>query len=620
MAGIELDDLVRHYGDESVSLPTFCRLVSGDPKLLLARSRRSRDFPQPTNAASSSPLYRLTDLAGWLRSEMQAEDERRSRETRSKPDDSTGRPVFDQVRSPEDPQAIARYMHEWALERSVELCARRHGVDATRLLVAGTALVRSERAIADALRTFDETVGTDRPSALLDDLKRAYRAARQDSDRPVSADAALAYEPRFVEPLLTGRYPGPAAAVLRDDPDQAAVEGLSSTTESGGVVREIWGVWSFLANGPQDPREPFAETIDQSFTQLSGASLKVSRSSPEQLTQLLVEIADIQPGMRLLDPACGQGNTLIAAAQRTMHKGKQTIELVGRDLDVQAWTICRARLTMRGLPHDLGTPGPAGDSLGDGDGLAGAFDRVVAEPGTGMWLASRWLSRSIEWLRPEGTAVIALPLATLGYNARNECVREKPREAAAAGEHVAGVVVTCPEVREETREPLAVWVLTETPVEEVLFIDMRSTDKDADPTGGLPPDTVGAVAEVFSLHRSDGDLADGQRPLGVKAKAVVRSRLKVGTDYWPAKWLADPAEQDRVESAKKRALRLTESLRAVVDSSAPEPEDPMGIELDDLGQLSGITTAEMKRALLRLENLLSGTVTRGRKKKPGGQS
>lgn len=80
--------------------------------------------------------------------------------------------------------------------------------------------------------------------------------------------------------------------------------------------------------------------------------------------------------VRVLDPACGDGELLLAAAAELALRRWTEVELVGCDLDAEAVQIAEARLAAAGLQASL----VSGDFLQLADQSAGQFDMVITNP------------------------------------------------------------------------------------------------------------------------------------------------------------------------------------------------------------------------------------------------
>ena len=83
-------------------------------------------------------------------------------------------------------------------------------------------------------------------------------------------------------------------------------------------------------------------------------------------------------GLRILDPACGDGELLLAAATAAAERGHEVSELAGLDLDADALGRARQRLAGVAAPVSLS----AGDfTRAPGGGAPpGRFDLIITNP------------------------------------------------------------------------------------------------------------------------------------------------------------------------------------------------------------------------------------------------
>lgn len=579
MADAGLQGLCERYGDETLTLPAFAELVGADLAQLRTRRQRSTDFPGPAETSARTQLYRLTDLAAWA--------------SASRPD----RANEPNVALATDPLRL----QAWAFTRSVERCARRFGPEPTRMLLAAVGLLRSSRALGPALDSLN-TSG----AGLVEELRVDYQAAARTVghsptpdvalDDPVRPGVAPALDVELVDVLLDGRVPGVGTGDERIE---------THASECDLLVRETWALWQLVTGGDTAADAAvFISTIEQGLATLSSGSLKLSHTTGPVLKQLLVALADLRPGQRMLDPACGEADVLIQAAAVTEANSTQTIDLIGRDIDPTAWTISRTRLGMRGLAHDLGRAGT--DSLTD-PALHATFDRVVVEPGASLWAASKWLARVIALLAPGGVGVVELPIMTLGRDGKGrEVKRPVEREAEAVAGHLIAVIATPRNVRPESGDPVALWVVGDQPTTGVLMVDLLTSGVRSDGTDVLVPGHIEALGELVHAHRGGRPLDDVTVPHNMRFAVVERPDRGGVPDLWPASWIDSTATVDRITHAKRQALDLTQELRALVDDSTAD------VSSDAV--LSPLITTEVKRALKRLEGFLSGTETRGRKR------
>ncbi len=99
--------------------------------------------------------------------------------------------------------------------------------------------------------------------------------------------------------------------------------------------------------------EMIGSACAQTIAELAGthSRKKPDFASPPPLMQLLADLLQPQPGMRICDPTCGTGGSLIACAQHVEHRGHnpQNLSLYGQEIDAATWSLCKLNL----LLHDL---------------------------------------------------------------------------------------------------------------------------------------------------------------------------------------------------------------------------------------------------------------------------
>lgn len=100
--------------------------------------------------------------------------------------------------------------------------------------------------------------------------------------------------------------------------------------------------------------------------------------TPKEVSQLLAELLDPQPGSRICDPACGSGSLLIRVAKKVPN---HNVALFGQERNGQTWALCRMNMFL----HEMdGARIEWGDTLlnpqlVEDDNLT-RFDIVVANP------------------------------------------------------------------------------------------------------------------------------------------------------------------------------------------------------------------------------------------------
>jgi type I restriction enzyme M protein len=148
--------------------------------------------------------------------------------------------------------------------------------------------------------------------------------------------------------------------------------------------------------------------------------------TPEALVSCLVERLAPGPGERALDPACGAGGFLVAAARRGA-------AAIGLERDPQVARLARAGLWLRGLGGEVRT----GDALGVAGAALPQADVVLMNPpfgGPRLGAAAGWpvptadpqlafLQLALARLAPAGRAALVLSDGALGGGGDGPAVR-----------------------------------------------------------------------------------------------------------------------------------------------------------------------------------------------------
>ena len=131
--------------------------------------------------------------------------------------------------------------------------------------------------------------------------------------------------------------------------------------------------------------------------------------TPREVVQVLVQILDPQPGMRVYDPCAGSGGMLIYSAEyiREQSGSMRNISLYGQELNINTWAIGQMNMLLHNLPDAHIRRGDTMRSpkfLEDGNLMV--FDRVIANP---MWNQKKWSKEYIEGEQPYNRFPYGLP-------------------------------------------------------------------------------------------------------------------------------------------------------------------------------------------------------------------
>lgn len=277
-----------------------------------------------------------------------------------------------------------------------------------------------------------------------------------------------------------------------------------------------------------------ADLVKALFEHLAGQDAGAGANTTGQaMAVLMAALGRPAPGEVVVDPACGEGQLLLAAGRT---KPKAT--LVGMERDPAALATAAAVLEVSGLSAELHAPV---DSLVAAD-LPGG-DLVLLDPPLRGSHAARWL-RLAAGLAPEGRAVVVMPGASL---------QPGRREWPAVRERVAAVVACPARTHADTGNAPSVWVLGPSGGGDVLLAD----------ASGIPSRFFG-VREAGRLADAVRDwMANGsfEPPPGVVGAPVGRAEIAAANGDMRVRTEALPPEEPA-----RLARRLLESLGADEDA------------------------------------------------------
>lgn len=612
----DLTSLAAAYGDALVGLEKFAILSGVSPSGLRSRSTRDdASFPTPLSSPSGGPHYRFADLVTWLG-----------------PTAPEGAPP-----DPTDPAATTRAerVAEWALDEALARVAAELGSDVALRIMGATALAVT----AGWEPSPDPDAAA--PPPLLAQVREVIRSARPVADRRPELPAGFRPDPEpitdpVVRRLLLAGVPGVRSA--RPGPADLLVGEVARVHATLGAAAMVDAVERRLVPGGGDPAQRTRVTADLE-------------------TDLMTALVDVRPGQVLCDPATGVANLIITAVRRSAAgDGRQTIGVVGRELDPRTWLVAKIRLGLHGIAHDLGAPGA--DALRDAT-LVGPFDRVVVDPGGGARVLGAWCDRAVALLAADGVAIARFPPTDVLPPGR-----EAPRRGwwDRAASSVAAIVVTAryPHspggtgllvLRHDAGAPVLLAQVYSPPPDQPLPDGPTRTDwVDAaavlvrdwlDRPGSLLPGWIGttfvrllddlSTEALGGIDRDDLEvvLRFKEDFLGIVRAAPAPPRGRGGPgrvgSRSPSVVVDAPAPAPAPRRSARRdvgtddpllaeALRAVAFLRALTDPAAPLDDDLLlGLGPKDRLRYSTGVTEEMRRALKRLEQRLRGEETRGRK-------
>lgn len=402
-----------------------------------ARSR-GRPLPPPVGGSSRASLYRLGDLVSWIR-------------------DAGG---------PGGVRVEVRYDPAWALRTAAS-------------------------AYVDEHRGYAPSEGADGQRSPRDDLRHFLLGAlllfTADRGRPPLSEeieTLLITEPTAELPTRLQRFARSEGSPRRD---VAAALLQAVPARSAAAGRAARAVAAALASG-----DPAARLVTLVFDTLTGLDVRAGTTTTTgSLAQLLVGLGDPRPGETVVDPACGEGQLLLAAFGR-----QPDASLVGRDHDPIALLSARAVLDLNGAAADL-DDGPT-DSLADSTAIPEG-DLVLLDPPLGAGHAVRWLRLAVQ-LSPAGRAVVVLPGSSL---------QPHRREWAELGANVTAVIAGPARLRTDTGEAPAIWLLDQrAPSDQLAIVDASGLGE-----GGFTRDDAERLADAIRRWTSRGqfEAPDGTR-------------------------------------------------------------------------------------------------------------
>ncbi|MEV5650201.1 N-6 DNA methylase [Nocardia sp. NPDC052254] len=300
--------------------------------------------------------------------------------------------------------------------------------------------------------------------------------------------------------------------------------------------------------------------------------------TPANVAELMVHLANPgagQPIRSVLDPACGSGSLLLAAAQAG------AVDLYGQD--VMAVQAQRARLLIE-AGTDREPTVETGDSL-TADAFPGlAVDAVLCNPPYGLrdWGSAElafdtrwdyglpprgeselaWVQHAIAHLRPGGTAVLLLPPAVASRNSGRKIRANLVRTGA-----LRAVVGLAPGVAQPWHVGLQIWVLRRPDPavavpDSLLFVDGSAA---------LPkPETVAGDPFVRVWRNFDGEAPEKAAESGFAA--VVRSvdLLDEDVDFTPARYVRSALDSTEVSGQVDEALGRLAAVTAELSDAAAD--------------------------------------------------
>lgn len=71
--------------------------------------------------------------------------------------------------------------------------------------------------------------------------------------------------------------------------------------------------------------------------------------TPPEVSELIAELIDPQPGDRICDPACGSGSLLIKCGNQLLQRGIKDFSLYGQEINAETWALAKMNMFLHGM-------------------------------------------------------------------------------------------------------------------------------------------------------------------------------------------------------------------------------------------------------------------------------
>ncbi len=360
-------------------------------------------------------------------------------------------------------------------------------------------------------------------------------------------------------------------AIYFDHPKRSAAEAvLEAELDSPGVSAVIHALDSSLPSDSGHALEILAEAFEAVLDQLEQLGKQAGEAdTPAEVADLMVALT-VRAGDRVLDPACGNGRCLLAAART-----QDSVSISGFEINLRT----QRRAAMRMLIHGVEARGGSGVFPGDAftEYEPGGVDVVLAQPPWNSTLTeaqervardlvrgwqefgkrptgdAAWLLLALDAVvEGTGRVAIVLPASTTG--------RMRPTwEHLIRRGAVEAAIALPPGVFSHTNVASVLWLLHRPSANDgpaaVTMVNASSLVNVAGPSRriALGPDAIPRITALLG-SRPAHRLVDAPAHL---ARTVSFAELMESRDLAPSQFLAEPPQEPVLHPAPERTL-LTE--------------------------------------------------------------
>lgn len=320
---------------------------------------------------------------------------------------------------------------------------------------------------------------------------------------------------------------------------------------------------------------------------------------PQNVTELLVRLLDIQQEMSICDPTCGTGSFLVACANYIKNEtGKlNNVLLYGEGNNSQNWVIAKINLLLHDIfDFDIRRGNIIRDPQLVKDNKLMRFDRVIANPPLNLSWSSEnadfnyysrfrygippknnanfiFIQHILATLKENGKAVVIVPLGVLFRSGKEGLIRKRIIE----DDLIEAVIGLPANLLIGTTLPIAILILTHNKVEKrknkILFIDANNQYQKIRHQNYLPSDAINRIVTVYQSFTNKEGYA---RVVTLKELAENDYMLNINRYVLPSN-----SENEEVNiDTKLVKLRELETKRTLAENDMNKYLRELGVDIE----------------------------------------